>query len=47
MLMFKPSKIITNYIQVEKVAYSSIMLHLKERELLRTVEVDSGGLFVI
>ena len=36
-----------NYMQVEKVVYGSTMLHLKERELLRTVEVDSGGLFVI
>jgi hypothetical protein len=33
--------------QVEKVAYGSTMLYLQKRELLRTVEVDSGGQFVI
>ena len=36
-----------SFMQVEKVAYGSTMLHLKEKELLRAVEVDSGGLFVI
>jgi hypothetical protein len=35
--------------QVEKVAYGFIMLpvYLQKRELLRTVEMDSGGQFVI